>query len=209
MVLYTHEQVPCGSSSGLHNFSFQLSFDSVCERGLDNVPLGSISQRCRHRQSGAYSHAALEIHHWRQVYSSPAVVGGVVYIGSEDGNVYALNAANGAELWNYTTGGTVDSSPAVVGGVVYIGSDDGNVYALNAANGAKLWNYTTGGSVYSSPAVVNGVVYIGSDDDNVYALNATNGAKLWSYTTGGYVDSSPAVVSGVVYIGSMTTTFML
>ena len=37
------------------------------------------------------------------VYSSPAVVGGVVYIGSDDGNVYALNAANGAKLWSYHT----------------------------------------------------------------------------------------------------------
>ena len=56
------------------------------------------------------------------VYSSPAVVGGVVYVGSDDGNVYALNAANGAKLWNYTTGSEVYSSPAVVDGVVYIGS---------------------------------------------------------------------------------------
>ena len=78
----------------------------------------------------------------------------MVYIGSDDDNVYALNATSGAKLWNYTTGSYVDSSPAVVGGVVYIGSDDGNVYALNAANGAKLWNYTTGGQVASSPAVV-------------------------------------------------------
>ena len=81
------------------------------------------------------------------VESSPAVVNGVVYVGSGDGNVYALNAASGVQLWNYTTGGEVDSSPAVVNGVVYVGSGDGNVYALNATNGAKLWNYTTGSYV--------------------------------------------------------------
>ena len=57
------------------------------------------------------------------LYSSPAVVDGVVYVGSDDGNVYALNASSGAKLWNYTTGGDVYSSPAVVGGVVYVGSD--------------------------------------------------------------------------------------
>jgi hypothetical protein len=49
MVLYTHEQVTFACSSDLHNFSFQRSFDSVCERGLDNVPLGYFSQRRRHR----------------------------------------------------------------------------------------------------------------------------------------------------------------
>ena len=60
------------------------------------------------------------------VVSSPAVVNGVVYIGSDDGNVYALNATNGAKLWNYTTGiSMLYSSPAVVDGVVYIGSADG------------------------------------------------------------------------------------
>ena len=104
------------------------------------------------------------------VESSPAVVGGVVYVGSYDDDVYALNAATGAKLWSYTTGNVVESSPAVAGGVVYVGSIDGNVYALNAATGAKLWAYATGGDVFSSPAVAGGVVYVGSIDGNVYAL---------------------------------------
>ncbi|HYA77790.1 MAG TPA: PQQ-binding-like beta-propeller repeat protein, partial [Verrucomicrobiae bacterium] len=85
------------------------------------------------------------------VYSSPAVVGGVVYVGSEDGSVYALNAANGEYIWKFTTGGSVDSCPAVVNGVVYIGSWDGSVYALDATNGAQLWNFTTGSAIHSSP----------------------------------------------------------
>jgi outer membrane protein assembly factor BamB len=109
-------------------------------------------------------------------YSSPAIVNGVVYFGSDGGNVYALNASNGAPLWNYTTGGSVESSPAVANGVVYIGSDDNNLYALSASTGAPLWNYTTGGSVESSPAVANGVVYVGSDDGNVYAFGLTGDA---------------------------------
>jgi outer membrane protein assembly factor BamB len=65
--------------------------------------------------------------------STPAVVNGVVYIGSWDYNVYALNAFNGEKIWNYATNYYVDSSPAVAYGMVYIGSDDGNVYALKAA----------------------------------------------------------------------------
>ena len=120
----------------------------------------------------------------RDVDSSPAVANGVVYVGSDDNNVYALNASTGALLWKYTTGNQVDSSPAVANGVVYVGSEDGNVYALNASTGALLWKYTTGGQVDSSPAVANGVVYVGSDDNNVYALNASTGALLWKYTTG-------------------------
>jgi outer membrane protein assembly factor BamB len=40
-------------------------------------------------------------------------VGGAVYIGSGDGNVYALNAYSGAKLWSFSTGGAVESSPAL------------------------------------------------------------------------------------------------
>ena len=50
------------------------------------------------------------------VVSSPTVVLGVVYVGSEDSNLYALNATTGAKLWNYTTGKAVLSSPAVANG---------------------------------------------------------------------------------------------
>ena len=51
------------------------------------------------------------------MFSSPAVANGMVYVGSEDNNVYALNATTGAKLWSYTTGGEVLSSPAVANGV--------------------------------------------------------------------------------------------
>jgi outer membrane protein assembly factor BamB len=63
------------------------------------------------------------------VISSPAVANEVVYVGSGDGNVYALKTKTGAKLWSYTTGSYVFSSPAVVpNGVIYVGSDDFHVY---------------------------------------------------------------------------------
>ncbi len=96
-----------------------------------------------------------------EVYSSPAVANGVVYVGSVNGTVYALDAKTGAKVWNYATGDQIYSSPAVANGVVYIGSWDNNVYALNAKTGAKLWSYATGARVDSSPAVVNGMVTSG------------------------------------------------
>src|ERR1017187_6945304 len=79
-----------------------------------------IRQQClcparRHRRQ------AVAIHH-RELcgVSSPAVVNGVVYVGSYDNNVYALNAGTGAMLWQFTTGGSVDSSPAVSNGLVSV-----------------------------------------------------------------------------------------
>jgi outer membrane protein assembly factor BamB len=136
------------------------------------------------------------------VDSSPAVAGGVVYVGSHDDNVYALNATTGALVWSYTTGGVVYSSPAVADGKVYVGSYDNKVYCLDALTGAQIWNYTTGGNVASSPAVADGKVYVGSNDWKVYCLNASTGTPIWNYTTGGNVASSPAVADGKVYIGS-------
>jgi len=122
------------------------------------------------------------------VYSSPTVTNGIVYVGSYDHNVYALNATTGAKVWNYSTKSHVYSSPIVFNGIVYVGSDDHNVYALNAATGAKVWNYTLKGVVsYSWPAIANGIVYVGTGAGVIYALNATAGAKVWNYDTGGSV----------------------
>jgi outer membrane protein assembly factor BamB len=151
------------------------------------------------------------------VSSSPAIVDGVVYIGSDD-DLYALNASTGAELWSYPTGSQVYASPAVANGVVYIGSNDGTMYALKASTGAKLWSYAAGTTVLSSPAVANGTVYgqsVSSVSGNLYAfgLNASTGALLWSYTLGDRPfdapESSPAVTNGVVYIGGNNTLYAL
>ncbi|MFI8930724.1 PQQ-binding-like beta-propeller repeat protein [Streptomyces sp. NPDC053474] len=62
--------------------------------------------------------------------SSPAVAGGVVYVGSDDDNLYAVDAATGKKRWTFPTGHSVGSSPAVADGVVYFGSNDNNLYAV-------------------------------------------------------------------------------
>jgi eukaryotic-like serine/threonine-protein kinase len=134
--------------------------------------------------------------------SSPAVVDGILYVGSDDYSLYALDASTGAKLWQFTTGNEVESSPAVAYGTVYVGSDDGKLYALNAKTGSELWQFTAANSVASSPVVVDGVVYFGSFDNNVYALDARTGTKLWQFTTGEEILSSPAIANGVLYIGS-------
>ena len=69
--------------------------------------------------------------------SSPAVANGVVYIGSNDGYVYALNAATGVQIWSFNTFYEPYSSPAVVNGVVYVADEEGTVFALNAATGVQ------------------------------------------------------------------------
>lgn len=109
--------------------------------------------------------------------SSPAIANGILYVGSDDRNLYALDLRTGYLLWNYSTGAPIDSSPAVADGVVYIGSEDFNVYALDANTGAVLWNFPTGNEVESSPTIANGTLYVGSDDGNLYAFNLAGGSQ--------------------------------
>jgi outer membrane protein assembly factor BamB len=136
-----------------------------------------------------------------------------VYVGSDNGNISAFNAANGNRLWTnrtnttLTASNTMHSSPAVAGNVVYVGNENGNVYALNTTTGAIIWNSNIGASVQSSPAVVGGVVYVGckttGNEGQMFALRTTDGGVDWSSTaTGNEILSSPAVANNVVYFGS-------
>lgn len=145
------------------------------------------------------------------MFSSPAL-GDVdsddmleVIIGSNDGNVYALNGEDGSKLWNFTTGDVVDSSPAL-GDVdgdgtleVVIGSWDNKTYALNGEDGSELWNFTTGGLVGNSPALGDVdsdgklEVVIGSWDNKIYTLNGEDGSELWNFRADSFVFSSPAL----------------
>lgn len=135
------------------------------------------------------------------VTSSPAVVDGKLYVGSNNGKIYCLDAIIGNQIWNFTISSMfTQCSPVVADGKVYIGSYD-KFYCLNAITGSPLWNYTMSGSE-SSPTVVNGKVYVGALDKKVYCLNTTNGALVWQYTTGNFIRSSPAVDNNKVYIGS-------
>jgi outer membrane protein assembly factor BamB len=152
------------------------------------------------------------------IYSSPAVVNDKVYVGSDDGYVYALNATtttpNGVLIWRYKTGGAVRSSPTVVDGQVFIGSDDGCIYSLNATNGELIWKYNTGSPVRSSPAVSNEKIIFGSNDGYVYALDRfylVNGTPylIWKYFTGDAVHSSPAINDGRVFIGGCGVVYCL
>jgi outer membrane protein assembly factor BamB len=149
-----------------------------------------------------------------KIRSSPAIVNGVVYEGSKNGIVYALNAATGSVIWQYNRCSQVESSAAVVNGIVYVGilwdGHNGYVVALNANTGSLIWRFSTNNGIESSPTVVNGIVYIGSYYGYIYALNAANGSQIWFFTSQysprqftGYVYSSPAVVDNVVYCGSI------
>ena len=138
-------------------------------------------------------------------YSSPAVDGTTIYVGTAGNLLVAVQDQGDAGViqWVYQTGGKVFSSPAIgADGTVYVGSDDNHLHAV-AADGTPLWTYPTGGDVRSSPAVdAAGTIYVGSKDGYLYAINP-DGTLKWKYRTEGAIWSSPAInCDGTVYIGS-------
>jgi outer membrane protein assembly factor BamB len=159
-------------------------------------------------------------------FSSPAVVDGVVYIGSTDGVLWAYPASGCGQdlctrpLWRSTDLAQIRDSPTVKNGIVYVGSqtsfssNDGKLNAFDADGCgqdvcAPLWQGLAGRQsiLESSPAVSSGTVFVGAFDGKLYAFDANGcGAAtcepLWTGATGGTIESSPTVSRGVVYIGS-------
>ena len=137
------------------------------------------------------------------VISSPAVgADDTVYIGSADGNVYALGGADGGLKWTFVTGRVVGSSQAVgASGMVYVASRNSSVYALNPTDGSIDWSFqTVWGPDFSSPALgADGTAYVGAWF--IYAITA-DGQERWHFQAADSIDSSPAIGSdGTVYVG--------
>jgi outer membrane protein assembly factor BamB len=140
------------------------------------------------------------------IRSSAAIGGGRVYVGSDDGGLYALDARTGKQTWVFRTDDTVESSPLLLDGAVYIGASDGFVYKLNAA-GKVQWKYETGDKILAgvnwAPAAQGGGkwILVGSYDSRVHCLDASTGEVVWTYQSESYVNGAPAVDAGRVVFG--------
>ncbi len=149
-----------------------------------------------------------------KVRATPAVAGGLAVFGSEDGFLYAVTLATGAERWKMRLGGDVSGSPAIAGDHVVTLGPDGVLRALDLQSGRSLWSYAAGADLpfpgdgrafdlfLSSPTVANGTVYVGGGDGKVHAVDLATGQPRWAHPTGHRVRSSPAVADGSVFVGS-------
>lgn len=135
-------------------------------------------------------------------YSSPCVVNdSFVYIGNDNGSVYAINSVGGTQKWSFTTGARVRSSPIQIGGNVLVGSDDRNFYSVDSATGLLRWKVQTGDAIQSSPVVFNQNVYFGSFDSKFYCVDIIDGKVKWDVPTQALIKSSPVAFNGDIYFG--------
>jgi outer membrane protein assembly factor BamB/tRNA A-37 threonylcarbamoyl transferase component Bud32 len=138
----------------------------------------------------------------RRIMSTPFIHEHMVYIGSDDWYVYALDVEQGYPNWRFRTRGAVVSSPVVAGNICYFGSADGFIYAVDALGGRETWKYEVGKAVTSTPCIYGDALYIGATDGGLYCLHAQTGDLLWRYQSNGPIISSPHVADDVVYVGS-------
>jgi outer membrane protein assembly factor BamB len=160
-----------------------------------------------------------------QILAPILVEGGVAYVNSGDGYLYAVDAGSGTLIWKYQTyaGGSSSDNPAIAGKLIIVpclvdGSDQQNgVCALKRSDGSLAWKYYLDcnclpPAVVDASPVVSGktllVPFYGSNLGGPFliALDADSGAFLWQYTypggnSGGPSSSAPAIAGSAAYVG--------
>lgn len=144
-----------------------------------------------------------------RVYSSPAIAGERVVVGSGDSCLYAFDKADGKVLWKFKTEGAVHSSPAVNDSNVYFSSTDGTLYAVDLNTGLLKWNFASNGEkakdiwdyYLSSPRLAKGLVFWGSADNNIYAVDETTGILKWKFKAEDIIHATPEIDGDTLYIG--------
>jgi outer membrane protein assembly factor BamB len=138
---------------------------------------------------------------------SSAVIGDDrIFIGSDDGNIYALNYADGKQLWAFKADSGVEAPPLLAGNSVYAGSMEGFFYALDAKAGGLLWKVQTDGKITASANALarsSGPqrVVFGSYDFKLRCLDGEKGTTNWVFESGNYINGSCAVSEGRVIFG--------
>jgi len=141
--------------------------------------------------------------------SSPAIVNGRGYVGTEDGHIVCFDPHSGDILWKRPAKGSVESSVCVVGGRVFAGCDGGVLYCRDTESGDEVWTFNTGGDTDSTPVHFRGRVYVGSPTRSgrvagrLWCIDAATGDMIWKARLPRGVWASPAVNPdrGRVYIG--------
>jgi eukaryotic-like serine/threonine-protein kinase len=148
------------------------------------------------------------------VFSTPVITDGIVYVGSLDSALYAVEMSSGKLKWRFKTGGEIRSTVCLSGEQLFLYSGDGTLYSIDRSSGKGLWTFKTKGGILgdrrydfadyyqSSPVISNNRIFFGAGDGRVYALNVADGALVWNFKTHGIVHTTPALYKDRLFIGS-------
>jgi outer membrane protein assembly factor BamB len=134
------------------------------------------------------------------IEAAVAIVAGIVYAGSFDEHLYALDLATGQEKWKVKLG-AIRAAPSYKDGSIYVGTEDGLFFRLDAATGKTLWKFDTDSEITSSANFVGDRVLFGAANSILYCLDA-EGKMVWKFRIeGGPVNGSPTVVGKRTFVG--------
>lgn len=128
---------------------------------------------------------------------APAIAEGIVYLQTEPGELFAIDANTGAVLWQ-TTGSY--SMPSVSGKLVYAISENEELVALDTVTHEAYWRASPASPVWT-PLVSDGVLYYGADANLLVARDAESGSELWLSEQSGVAARSAALDTGVLVVG--------
>jgi outer membrane protein assembly factor BamB len=131
------------------------------------------------------------------IESAVAVVDGVVYLGSMDEHLYALDLASGRVKWKYKAG-PFKAPPAVANGAVYVGDLDGVFHCIGTQKGEKRWTFEAGAEVSGANFFKDSILFA-SHDETLYCLSK-EGKRRWKFRTEGPIYGTPAVVDGKTFL---------
>lgn len=119
------------------------------------------------------------------IASTPLYADGVLYFGSSDGNLYAVNGASGELKWEFDANSWMWGTPLLDRTTLFVGSLDNRVFALDAASGKALWAEParTLGSVSVTPVKAAGLLAVADQEGRVYGLDPATGEQRWVYVS--------------------------
>jgi outer membrane protein assembly factor BamB len=137
--------------------------------------------------------------------AQPVIADGKVFIGTEMGTLYAIDAQTGKEVWHAKVGGPILHTAGVAGGQVFFACLDGKVYARQTADGAESWTFDNRLPTGFSSAVLlsEGNVYAANRGGTYFALSQKDGSDVWRRELGVPLLMSSAYNDGLLFFGGM------
>jgi outer membrane protein assembly factor BamB len=127
-----------------------------------------------------------------------------LYVGTDQGHVLALAAADGRTLWHFdgvAENAMVYASPALAGDTLVVAARDQHAYALGAIDGSRRWSFAAGADIDASPVISGGRVYLAGKDRRLYVLDLATGRELWKFETARPIAAPVAIARGVLVAG--------
>ncbi|PHS73617.1 MAG: outer membrane protein assembly factor BamB [Porticoccus sp.] len=111
----------------------------------------------------------------------PVLAAGVIYAADSGGNVVAVDAGTGKQIWKKSLDSPLAGGVGLGGNLLVVAGTDGDVFALEAETGEQRWSARVTSEVLAAPAVNNAVVVVQSHDGKLVGLQASNGERRWQY----------------------------